>query len=132
MLLPSVEKISAMRAERNSRNGPSSEKLPPVLPHEIAELAPRRFNDILLEQSQRLWCSEQSVGGLERDFRSFKAAVHSESTLSDSLKTHGAAIGFADALQPLGIRFAKLRQFCVAGVPRSSLAPLQWSPNLAH
>jgi hypothetical protein len=48
MFLFSVEKISAIRAERNSR---SSQKLPPVIPHELAELAPRRFNDILMEQS---------------------------------------------------------------------------------
>jgi hypothetical protein len=41
MLLASEEKISAMSAERNSRNGPSSEKLPPVLPHELAKLARR-------------------------------------------------------------------------------------------
>jgi hypothetical protein len=49
MFLAGLEKISAMRAERNSSNRPSSENLPPVLPHELAELAPRRFNDILLE-----------------------------------------------------------------------------------
>jgi hypothetical protein len=52
------------------------------------------------------------VDGLEREFRSFKAAAHSERTLSDALKTHGATIGFADARQPHGARFAKLRQFC--------------------
>jgi hypothetical protein len=52
------------------------------------------------------------VDGLERAFRSFKAAFHSESTLSDSLKAHGATIELADAWQPLGTRFAKLRQFC--------------------
>jgi hypothetical protein len=52
------------------------------------------------------------VDGLDRDFRSFKAAFHSESTLSDSLKTQGATIGFANARQPVGTRFAKLRQFC--------------------
>jgi hypothetical protein len=55
------------------------------------------FNDILLEQSERLRCSEQRVDGLEREFRSFKAAAHSERNISDSLKTHGATIGFADA-----------------------------------
>jgi hypothetical protein len=65
MFLASVEKISAIRAERNSSNGPSSQRLPPVLPHELAKVAPRRFNDMLLEQSQRLRCSGQGVDELE-------------------------------------------------------------------
>jgi hypothetical protein len=112
MFLGSVEKISAIRAERNSSNGPSSQKLPPVLPHELAALAPRRFNDILMEQSQRLRCSGQNLDELEREFRSFKAAVHAESALSDKLNTHCATTGFEVAWQPLGTRFAKLRQFC--------------------
>jgi hypothetical protein len=112
LFLASVEKISAIRAERNSSNDPSSQKLPRVLPHELAEVAPRLFNGILFEQSQRLLCSGQSVDELEREFRSFKAAVHSESTLLDSLRKRGTSIGFEEAWQPLGIRFAKLRQFC--------------------
>jgi hypothetical protein len=112
MFLGSVEKIPAIRAEHNSSNGPSSQKLPPVLPHELAELAPRRFNDILMKQSQRLWCSGQSVNELEREFRSFKAAVHAECALSDTLNTNCATTGFEVARQLLGSRFAKLRQFC--------------------
>jgi hypothetical protein len=52
------------------------------------------------------------VDGLKRAFRSFKAAFLSESTLSDSLKAHGATIEVAGAWQPLGTRFAKRRQFC--------------------
>jgi hypothetical protein len=45
IFLASVEKISAIRAECISRDGPSSENLPPVFPHELAQLAPVRFND---------------------------------------------------------------------------------------
>jgi hypothetical protein len=84
MFLASVEKISAIRAERNSSNNPCS-RLPPVIPNELAEVAPRRFNEVPLEQSQRLGCSGQSVDELKREFRSLKAAVHSEITLSDLL-----------------------------------------------
>jgi hypothetical protein len=73
----SVEKISAIRAKRNSSNGPSSERLPSVLPHELAKVTPRQFNDMLLEQSQRLRCSGQGVDELECEFRSFKVAVQS-------------------------------------------------------
>jgi hypothetical protein len=60
------------------------------------------------------------VEGLEREFRSFNAAVHSENTLSDSLKAHGATIG----LKTRGIPSAPgLPNYgsSVAGFPRSSL-----------
>jgi hypothetical protein len=130
MFMVNVEKVSAIRVECNSRNGPSSEKLSLCF-RTSAVLAPTRFNDMLLEESQRLRCSEKSVDGLEREFCSFKAAVHSESTLSDSLKTHGATIGFADAWQPLGTSLPR-HGSSAAGLPRSSLAPLRWSPTLAH
>jgi hypothetical protein len=112
MFLGKVEKISAIRGERNTSNGPSSQKLPPLLPPELAELAPRRYNDILMEQSQRLRCSGQSVDELEREFRSFKAAVHVESALSDTVNMYCATTGPEVAWQPFGTRFAKLRQFC--------------------
>jgi hypothetical protein len=112
IFLASVEKISAIRAERNSSNGPSSQRLPPVLPHELAKVAPRRFNYMLLEQSQRLRCSGQGVDELELEFRSFKAAFHSENSLSDSLQKHGTTNGFSEAWHSLGTRFSKLRQFC--------------------
>jgi hypothetical protein len=52
------------------------------------------------------------VDELEREFRSFEAAVHAESALSNTLKTHCATTGFEVAWQTLGTRFAKLRQFC--------------------
>jgi hypothetical protein len=131
MFLASVEKISAMHKECNAKNGPSSEKPPPVPPHEGAELAPRRFNGILLEQSRSLRCSERSVDGLERDFRSFKAAVHSESTLSDSLKTMAQRLGLKTRDGPSAPDLPSYVS-SVAALPRSSLAPRRWCPTVAH
>jgi hypothetical protein len=122
MFLSGVEKLSAIRAERNSSNGPSSQKLPSVLPHELAELAPRRFNDILMKQSQRLRCPGQRVDELERGFRSFKAAVHAEGALSYTLNTHWATTGFEDAWQTLAPDLPSYGS-AVAGWPRTSLAP---------
>jgi hypothetical protein len=131
MFLGSVEKIPAIRAEHNSSNGPSSQKLPPVLPHELAELAPRRFNDILMEQSQSLWCSGQSVDELEREFRSFKAAIHAESAISDTLNTHCVTTGFEGAWQLLESTFDKLRQFC-GGLAMVLPGRPRWSPTSAY
>jgi hypothetical protein len=129
MFLASVEKISAIRGERNSSNGPISQRLPPVLPHELAKVAPRRFNDMLLEQIQRLRCSGQGVDELELEFRSLKAAFHSENAISDSLKKHGTTTGFSEARHSLGTRFSKLRLATVfpgTATVESDFSVLQW------
>ena len=79
----SAEKISAIRADRYSSNDPSSRRLSPVIPYELAKVVPRCFNKVLLGQNQRLECSGQSLHKPERDSCSFKAAVNSENYLLD-------------------------------------------------
>jgi hypothetical protein len=54
MFIESVENIPSIRAERNVDNSPNSNKSPPDLPHELATIPPRRLNEQLLEQSERL------------------------------------------------------------------------------
>jgi hypothetical protein len=73
-----AEKISSIRTERNANNAPSDDRLAAVLAHELASLRPREFNQVLLEQSQRLQSTGKPtlVDDFERDFRSFKSSVH--------------------------------------------------------
>jgi hypothetical protein len=50
MYLASVAILSAIRAERNSRNDPISRRLPPVILLELAAEAARCFSENLLEK----------------------------------------------------------------------------------
>jgi hypothetical protein len=85
MTVAAVEKISGIRAERNSPNAPSDDRLPGDLPHELAaSVPPRQFNQVLLEQSQHLQSTDKStlLDDLEREFHCSKSSVHSQSSLS--------------------------------------------------
>jgi hypothetical protein len=103
-----------IRAEHNSTNASSDDRLSAVLPHELASLSPCHFNQVLLEQSQRLKIAGRTfpVNDLERESRSFKLSVYSESSLSGQLAKHGPTTGFDDAWRPVGLRFPLLKQFC--------------------
>jgi hypothetical protein len=100
--------------QRNSTNAPSDDRLPAVLPHEVSSLPPRHFNQVLLEESQRLKSAGKTllVDDLERQCRSLKSTVHSESSLSDQLAKHSPTTGFNDAWRPVGLRFPLDKQFC--------------------
>jgi hypothetical protein len=54
LFLSAIESISRMVAERDSSNGVTSDKLAPVVPPDLALISPREFNEVVLQQSQRL------------------------------------------------------------------------------
>jgi hypothetical protein len=54
MFVAVAGKLLDIRAERNSNNVPSNDRLPEVLPHDLAFLTPHHLNHVLLEQIQRL------------------------------------------------------------------------------
>jgi hypothetical protein len=54
LLLSAIESIANEAAERDSINGVTSDKLPPVIPRDLAKIAPREFNEVVPQQSQRL------------------------------------------------------------------------------
>jgi hypothetical protein len=88
--------------------------MPPVLPHDLVAIPPRRFNEHIFEQSERLKYvgSPGLIEDLEREFRSFKAAVHDETALHSTLEAHGPATSFKEAWRPFGYRFPLLKRFC--------------------
>jgi hypothetical protein len=52
------------------------------------------------------------VEELQRDFRTFKAAVHKDQALSDKIHSHGSSTSFGEAWSPFGYRFPLLKQVC--------------------
>jgi hypothetical protein len=54
LFLSAIASISRMVAERDSSNGVTSDKLLPVIPPDLAKISPREFNEVVLQQSQRL------------------------------------------------------------------------------
>jgi hypothetical protein len=52
------------------------------------------------------------VDDLEREFRSCKSGLHSESSLSDHLAKQGPRTGLADAWRPVRLRYLSLKQSC--------------------
>jgi hypothetical protein len=72
------------------------------------------------------------VDELECDFCTFKAAVHSEGTLSDKLHNHGASIGFEETWKTVVIRYYKLRQFCGGLATKCLFEGASFSPDRLH
>jgi hypothetical protein len=54
LFLSAIESISSIVAERDSSNGIMSEKVPPVIPRDLAKIAPRGFNKVVRQQFQYL------------------------------------------------------------------------------
>jgi hypothetical protein len=54
LFLSAIESISIIAAERDSSNVVTSDKLPPVIPLDLANISPQEFNEVVLKQSQRL------------------------------------------------------------------------------
>jgi hypothetical protein len=67
-------------AERDSSNGVTSDKLPSVIPRDLAKIPPREFNEVVLQQSQRLGLtgSRGTSSRAEEQFRDFKCAAREE------------------------------------------------------
>jgi hypothetical protein len=52
--LSAIECISLLAAERDSFNGVTADKFPPVITRDLANIAPRDVNEVFLQQYQRL------------------------------------------------------------------------------
>jgi hypothetical protein len=115
LFLNAREGINAIGAESAADNSISQEKLPPLLSRDLRSLPPREFNSIVLKQARRLARSgrEELCTDLEREFIQFKCAIHDDTALREELEIQPSIVSFADGWRPLGVRFSKLRQFCV-------------------
>jgi hypothetical protein len=49
LFLSAIESIFNIVAERDSGNGVTSDKIPPVIPRDLAKIPPREFNEVVLQ-----------------------------------------------------------------------------------
>jgi hypothetical protein len=68
-----IEIISSVAAERDSSNCVTTDKLSPVIPRDVAKIAPRKFNEMVLQQSQCLnLTGSRGVSTEVEEFRDFQ------------------------------------------------------------
>jgi hypothetical protein len=113
LFLSVIESISSIAAERDSSTGVTSDKLPPVIPRDLAKISPREFNEVALQQSQRLSLtgSRGFSTEVQEEFRDFKFASREEFYVM-TLEKQSDPVVFSDRSELFGQRFLKLRQFC--------------------
>jgi hypothetical protein len=128
LFVKGLEGILKIQSERDNTNGPRSLTLPPVMPHQLAELQPREFNRIAKDLVQRYAGADlQRLEYLEGDFRDFKSALH-DSSLRTAVESSAPEMGFEEAWQPFGRRCSKVRDFC-GGLATVFPGLQPWSPT---
>jgi hypothetical protein len=107
--------LSSIVAECDSSDGVTLDKLPPVIPRDLAKIAPREFNEVVLQQSQRIYLNgSRGLSTEVEEFRDFKFASREE-FYAQTPEKQSDPVAVSDGWEPFGRRFPNLRQFC-AGI----------------
>ena len=110
-----VDGIANIQAERNSDNLPSSDNLPPVLPHELVKLPTRQFTSIVVEhldQLKQFW-GEEAVDTLERQHQYLLIEYQRDTTLQSALDNCDGHTSFETGWSIVDTKkFNVLRDFC--------------------
>jgi hypothetical protein len=112
LFLSAIENISSRAAEHDSSNGVTSDKLPPIIPRDLAKSSPREFNEVVLQQSQGLNLSGSRGLSAEEEISSLLLA---KSSTPGSWRSSPTPLHSATGGSLFGQRFPKLSQFC-AGI----------------
>jgi hypothetical protein len=112
LFLSAIESILLVAAELESCNVVTSDKLPPVIPRDLANIASRDFIEVVLQRSQRLNLtgSRDLCTEVEEEFRDFKLAAR-ENIYAQKLEKKSDIVEFKESWEPFGQRYHKLRQF---------------------
>jgi hypothetical protein len=103
--LSAIESISLMAAERDSFNGFTADKLTPVITRDLANIAPRDVNEVVLQLYQRLKLtgSRGICTEVEEELRDFKLAAR-EKFYAQKLEKQFDIVEFKEGWEPFGQR----------------------------
>jgi hypothetical protein len=114
LFLSAIENISSIAAERDSRNGVTSDKLPLIIPRDLANFSPRDFKEEVLQQSQRLDLTG-SRGLSAEAVEEILSLLLAKSSTPRSWRISPTPLHSATGGSLFGQRFPKMSQFC-AGI----------------
>jgi hypothetical protein len=115
LVIEIVDGIANIQAERNSDNLPSSDNLPPVLPHKLVKLPTRQFTSIVVEHLDRLkqFWGEEAVDTLERQHQYLLIEYQRDTTLQSALDNCNGHTSFETGWSIVDTKkFNVLRDFC--------------------
>ena len=113
LFLEAASGISQIIAERDEMND-STDKLPPVLPHELAELEPSYFCAIVRQHRERLlarWTATE-IDSIEQQHQELVVAYARQQQLREALKACDEKTTFDQGWGIVKGRFEALQRFC--------------------